>query len=371
MRPEDIEEAIDLLNQQRTAGLESFFRTHGLAQAFNRPSEGWGRERRINEALGEAESRGIRDAVLQAALTRFGSREAASDSTPHEQSDPEHLLQGLLGEANALDVADIEVAETLTSRARMIVGQLFGVSNYSARLDNIQFRTGAMRQRLDRVTGAELWAESRRQLVAVLQTALEHVQLFGLPQNANERPRAGTARESTAAPDRRRVLVVHGRDSEVKAAMFDFLRSINLSPIEWSQARMETGKASPYVGEILDAAFNMAHAAVILMTPDDEARLREMFREEDDPPLETEFTPQARPNVLFEAGMSMATFRDRTVLIQFGNARPFSDIGGIHIVRFDDSTEVRQEIAQRLSSAECEVFLTGTSWHTAGNFPKR
>ena len=54
--------------------------------------------------------------------------------------------------------------------------------------------------------------------------------------------------------------------------MFVFLRSIDLDPIEWSEAVAMTGKASPYVGEILEAALNNAQAVVVVMTPDDEAQ---------------------------------------------------------------------------------------------------
>lgn len=55
--------------------------------------------------------------------------------------------------------------------------------------------------------------------------------------------------------------------------MFDFLRSIGLHPIEWSEAIVAAKKPSPYVGEVLDAAFSVAQAIVVFMTPDDELEL--------------------------------------------------------------------------------------------------
>ena len=64
---------------------------------------------------------------------------------------------------------------------------------------------------------------------------------------------ASTHRQSVADP--RSVFVVHGRNSEARDALFSFLRAIGLTPIEWSQAVDLTGKASPYVGEILDTVF--------------------------------------------------------------------------------------------------------------------
>lgn len=104
------------------------------------------------------------------------------------------------------------------------------------------------------------------------------------------------------------------------------------------------------------------------MTPDDEARLREPFRASGEPPHEVQLSGQARPNVLFEAGMAMAWNQERTVLVELGELRPFSDVAGRHVVRLDGSSPRRQEFAQRLEAAGCPVNLDGVEWHTAGDF---
>ena len=175
-------------------------------------------------------------------------------------------------------------------------------------------------------------------------------------------------KEARPPTDTREVFVVHGRNLAARDALFDFLRAVDLHPLEWSEALQATGKPNPYVGEILDVAFSRSHAVVVLFTPDDEARLRKSLRVANEPPHETQLTHQARPNVLFEAGMAMARSQDRTILIELGNLRPFSDIGGRHTVRLDNSSQRRQELAQRLETAGCPVKLTGTAWHTAGDF---
>ncbi len=170
------------------------------------------------------------------------------------------------------------------------------------------------------------------------------------------------------ATNAREVFVVFGRNMAARDALFEFLRALDLHPVEWSEAVSETGKASPYIGEILDAAFSRAHAIVVLFTPDDEARLKELYRAESEPTHETQLTGQARPNVLFEAGMAMGRSEDRTVLVELGDLRPFSDIGGRHTIRLDNSSQRRQELAQRLKVAGCPVNLEGTDWHRAGDF---
>lgn len=77
---------------------------------------------------------------------------------------------------------------------------------------------------------------------------------------------------------------------------------------------------------------------------------------------------QPRANVLFEAGIAMGRAPERTILVEIGRIRPFSDVAGMHTVRMDGSTPRRQELAARLRDAGCEVNLDGTDWHTAGDF---
>lgn len=168
--------------------------------------------------------------------------------------------------------------------------------------------------------------------------------------------------------DPRTVFVVHGRNSKARKALFQFLRSIGLYPLEWSQAVEKTSKASPYVGEVLDAAFSVAQAAIILFTPDDVAMLQEPYRGEKEADYETELTGQARPNVIFEAGMAMGKFPDRTILVELGELRPISDISGRHVVKLNNTVAKRQELANRLKTAGCLVDLLGTDWHEDGHF---
>lgn len=173
---------------------------------------------------------------------------------------------------------------------------------------------------------------------------------------------AGGAQERT-----RTVFVVYGRNEPARVAVFAFLRSIGLDPIEWSQGLGLTGYGAPYIGEVLDVLLTEAQAVVVLMTPDDIAFLRPEYANGANDPGTLQLG-QARPNVLFEAGLAMGRNPDRTVLVELGTLRPFSDVAGRHIVRLADSIASRQLLAQRLRTAGCPVNLTGTDWHTAGDF---
>ncbi len=192
-------------------------------------------------------------------------------------------------------------------------------------------------------------------------------------KNATSRTRSskgasGAARRGRLSGKRTKVFVVHGRNGAVRKAMFDFLRSVGLDPMEWTKAIAGTGKTNPSIHEVLDHAFKTAGAVVVLLTPDDQVKLRKQFAQSDDPEYELRLVGQARPNVLFEAGMAMGSHPNSTVLVQVGNVKPFSDIGGRHVTRLGNDTESRQEFATKLRNAGCDVDTDGSDWHSTGDF---
>jgi hypothetical protein len=48
--------------------------------------------------------------------------------------------------------------------------------------------------------------------------------------------------------------------------------------------------------------------------------------------------------------------------------KPFSDIGGRHVVHLANSPTSRQELATKLANAGCNVDTSGTDWLTVGRF---
>ena len=173
-----------------------------------------------------------------------------------------------------------------------------------------------------------------------------------------------------ASPQARNVMVVHGRNRRIRDSMFDLLRALRLNPIEWSEATKATGKGSPYVGEILDAAFKMAQAVVVLFTPDEQVELdRDLCSGEAE--FERERGNQARPNVFLEGGMGLARDEARTILVEVGENRAASDLLGRHTIRLDDTAEKRNELAQRLRTAGCDLDTSGQDWYRTGKFKIR
>lgn len=153
-------------------------------------------------------------------------------------------------------------------------------------------------------------------------------------------------------------------------SVFTLLGALGLKPLEWTAVIEATENPAPHISEILKAGFRIAQAAIVLFTPDDEARLRAELRKDDDPPYESELYPQPRLNVIFEPGMAMALFPNQTVFVQVGTSRPFSDIAGIHYVKMDNTIGKRKDFARRLKMAGCKIIdlELSTEWQTAGDF---
>jgi predicted nucleotide-binding protein len=191
--------------------------------------------------------------------------------------------------------------------------------------------------------------------------------------NGNSDPSSSPAPARTADPVpgiSKNVMVVYGRDQVLRDDLFNFLRALKLNPIEWSEAVKATNKASPYVGEILDAAFKMAQAVVVLLSPDEFVQLRvELCSGEVEFAKEQGFHPRA--NVLIEAGMALATKEERTLIVKVGNVKVPSDIQGRHLIEMDGSAEQRNELAQRLKTAGCEPDTGNKDWYRIGNFDRK
>ena len=172
-----------------------------------------------------------------------------------------------------------------------------------------------------------------------------------------------------AETDKRKVFVVHGRNTKARESVFAFLRAIDLAPMEWEEVIALTGQATPYIGEALEKGFSAAQAAVVIMTGDDMARVGKRYLLPHDAHDEKVLTPQPRPNVLFEAGMALGTHPHRTLILSLGSYRKFSDIDGRHIVHLSNKLAHRQAVADRLKAAGCAVKTDHKAdWHTAGDF---
>ncbi|WP_420116543.1 TIR domain-containing protein [Micromonospora sp.] len=185
---------------------------------------------------------------------------------------------------------------------------------------------------------------------------------------------SGTAMTSAERPEavqppgeRRRVFLVHGRNDRAKDAMVEFLRSLELSVIGWGEAKTEADRTTelpPSTLQIVSAGLQMAHAVVVLFTPDDLVCL--------DPRVsagETDLQGQPRPNVILEAGMVLGMAPKKAAFVRMGAQREISDIAGMHFHNLGDSLEQRRELVRLLrDSRGLAVVDDVVRWSVAGKF---
>ncbi len=172
-----------------------------------------------------------------------------------------------------------------------------------------------------------------------------------------------TGSEITMPTDPRRIAVVHGRNTAARDGVYSFLRALGLDPLEWGDVLRLTGSAAPYVGAALETLFADVQAVVVVLTGDEEVRLRTDLQTE---PADADLKLQARPNVLFEAGMAFGLHATRTLILQIGTHRDVSDLLGRHVVRFTGDSKSRNDVRSRLETAGCPVKAAGDLWLSAG-----
>jgi predicted nucleotide-binding protein len=165
---------------------------------------------------------------------------------------------------------------------------------------------------------------------------------------------------------------VHGRDAQLNTDMFAFLRAIGLNPLEWTQAIKGAKGANPHVDEIIYSAMEKVQGVLVMFSPDEEARLKTDFCTLLDKKRGFhKLDGQARPNVIFEAGLALGAHSKKTLLVQVGDVRDISDIAGKHLVHLSNSAASRKELAQRLKTKlKFKVDTTGTDWLTIGDFDR-
>lgn len=183
-------------------------------------------------------------------------------------------------------------------------------------------------------------------------------------------PRRGTpaARVVKPKPNDNSVFVIHGRDIALKESMDAMLSALGCKPLEFQQAVARVrGTGNPWIGDVLDKVFAQAQALVVLFSPDDETKLKDHFVGSSEKKTEGKLQGQARANVIYEAGMAMARHQEKTIMVQVGSIKGFSDIFGRHMLHLNDSPTSRNNFVLRLEQI-CKVDRTGNRWMEVGDF---
>ena len=137
---------------------------------------------------------------------------------------------------------------------------------------------------------------------------------------------------------------------------------MRLEPLEWETLVQATGSVAPYLGQVVARAPHLAQATLVLLSPDDIVSLHSDLFQDNDLPHERVRSGQARPNVLFELGLALMAYPERTIVVEAGQMRPVADLAGLNVIRFNGSAVAIKKVLDRLAQAGCPVDYTGTDW---------
>ncbi|HZS79002.1 MAG TPA: TIR domain-containing protein [Ktedonobacteraceae bacterium] len=168
----------------------------------------------------------------------------------------------------------------------------------------------------------------------------------------------------------RNVYLVHGQNSAATRAMCEFLQSLELVPITKETVVKLMGETAPFIGQIIDAAFEHANAVIVLFTGDDLARLRSDLQKDSEKAAGRDFAYQPGQDQVFEAGYAFGRYPEHTILLQLGNMQLFSDIDGMYIPIFTGKEDERRSLIDKLKKVGCTLKDDGDKWRKAGNFRK-
>jgi predicted nucleotide-binding protein len=310
----------------------------------------------------DSQARQLRESLdgLGAELRRAGTRDPATlELLRLRQMDAVFLRADLLALRQTVQIAADNLGRGLDLASLATEGSMFA--------DDVAVARWLLERLEDEAAYLAIASDRAGQLLAALPPA------SWAPPPAAAGPvavkQAAAPQAGPGADDRRRnVFVVYGRDDPARRAVFDFLRSLGLRPLEWEELVKATGKAAPFLSETVRKGLEMAAAAVVLLTPEDVVRLHPDLHGPAEPAAETAGAMQARPNVLLELGMALAAKPEGTLVLVIGDQRPVTDLGGMSYVKLTGDPDCRSRIADRLKVAGCLVNAVGTDWLKTGDF---
>lgn len=176
--------------------------------------------------------------------------------------------------------------------------------------------------------------------IKILNTCIE--QLETDIELAGSALRPTTPSDSEHSPTSTKIFVVHGHNHGTKETVARFLEKLDLQPIILHE--------KPNAGRTLIEKFSDyadVHFAVVLLTADDEGRLRGSS---------VELVARARQNVILELGYFLGRLgRSRVCALYQAGVEIPSDYQGVLFVELDQSDRWRFELVRELRAAGFDV----------------
>lgn len=143
----------------------------------------------------------------------------------------------------------------------------------------------------------------------------------------------------------KRVFIIHGRDLKTVRDLEKFLSSLGFTVLKFKD--LANSATQKFVIDVVLEAITNATVVIAVFTPDELAVLYEgqaVSKERSGRRW------QARPNVIFEAGIAYGISKEKTILVTAGaDVELFSDLSGLHFIRLDSETG-REDLRTRLNA---------------------
>jgi hypothetical protein len=164
-----------------------------------------------------------------------------------------------------------------------------------------------------------------------------------------------------------KVFVIHGRDIEARDELVKLLDALGLQHHSFERVAARLG-AAPFVADIVIRGIRDAAVVIALFTPEEHATFYDPVTAEYRGTAAGEARWQARPNVIFEAGVALGVARKRTILATLGSdVQLFSDVSGVHFVSLAgaDGKQMLRDRIEQVLGAPLEV---DGNWESAADF---
>jgi hypothetical protein len=132
-------------------------------------------------------------------------------------------------------------------------------------------------------------------------------------------------------------------------------------PWDFQQIARDQGMEH-HTSDIVRKGMEQAHGIIALFTPDEFATLHGSLQRESDDEIDRKRW-QARPNVIFEAGIAYGIAPERTILTMMGpQVKLFSDVAAIPYVMLADNQDSRESFRDKLIGIGCDVDQRTAAW---------
>ena len=256
-------------------------------------------------------------------------------------SDHRTLLTDLLDDSSRISYGDDEALTRFKQRGSMILRNIFrDYGGYLWKWNAVDFDPAFSFGGDDAQRDQQAWHSGMNECTALLQTAIDELELFG--QDAADTPSKDT---TTEPPSSRRVFVVHGHDDGLKETVARTLEKLDLEAVILHEQPNKGRTIIEKFEDYADVSF-----AVVLLTPDDMA-----YRSGEAPDTAR---PRARQNVILELGFFLGKLgRDRVAVLHSGvkNFERPSDYDGVLYIPIDDNGQWQFGLVKELKAAGIDV----------------